>query len=60
MASQEVKTPKDLEPGHHEMAPEAHPPKTTAGMLQLWENKRILGWCKSLPIALKAQPTNHS
>ncbi|KAH6897469.1 maltose permease [Thelonectria olida] len=42
-----AKSPTDLEHGHHEITSQAtqKSPKTTGGLLQLWENKRILGWC---------------
>ncbi|KAF7540107.1 hypothetical protein G7Z17_g12273 [Cylindrodendrum hubeiense] len=33
---------------HHELDPEAVqplPPNTSGGILELWKNKRILGWC---------------
>ncbi|KAH6996941.1 maltose permease [Ilyonectria destructans] len=42
------KASAEVRDSHHEVDPESirtPPPNTSSGILELWKNKRILGWC---------------
>lgn len=55
------KASAEVRDSHHEVDPESirtPPANTSSGILELWKNKRILGWCKSLETIAQQQHTH--